>query len=173
MRVLDAACGIGLPGHQLRLGGYKGIIIGTDISPGMVARTLARGAHNSAFVADANEGLTLESGTFDLVVCTGAMELLQHAVVLREFARLLKPAGELWASFQHEEASPHALSSVVSRHLTAHQNVFGVTTAELHAELLAAGLKLIEEERCDAAFYTPRDGSLLPVPYLMVRASIS
>merc|ERR1712100_13086 len=46
VHILDVACGIGLPAHQLRLSGYQGYMAGTDISSGMVERSRERGAYD-------------------------------------------------------------------------------------------------------------------------------
>jgi len=133
--VLDVACGIGLPAHQLRLCGYKGFIAGTDISRGMVDQSRKRRAYDALRVLDANEGLhCFSANSSDLVVCLGAMELLKPEVVLPEFARVLKSGGQLWVSFQLEDPS---LSH--KRHPTAHQNVFGMTNEQITAALEAAG----------------------------------
>merc|ERR1712217_900770 len=171
-RILDAACGIGLPAHQLRLCGYKGHVLGTDISHGMIECTKERGAHDDHLVANANEGLpTVASTSMDLVLCTGALELLDHASVLATFARVLKAGGRAWLSFQLEppqasieiEAANNS-AGATPRHPTAHQNINGLTREEIEQELLDAGLVVEEAERCDNAFYTPspqQDGSLL------------
>merc|ERR1711908_160853 len=99
-RVLDVACGIGLPGHQLRLCGFQGCLIGTDISEGMIDQARRRGAHDALYVANANDGLQeTEASSIDLVLCTGALELLEYDVVLAAFSRILKPAGQAWLSF--------------------------------------------------------------------------
>jgi len=173
--IIDVACGIGLPGHMLRLCGFAGRMIGSDISHGMLAQARQRRVYDRLLEADANRGLGLCCASVDLVICMGAMELLDHASVLREFARILRPHGELWASFQWEGAideNGHAISNP-----TEHQNVRGVTLPELKAELAAAGfdVETARIERSACAFYTPspkQDGSLLPVPYLYVTAAL-
>merc|ERR1712217_25256 len=177
-RILDAACGIGLPAHQLRLCGYKGHVLGTEISQGMIECTKKRGAHDEFLVADANEGLlSVATASMDLVLCTGALELLDHTVVLPAFARVMKLGGCAWLSFQLEV--PHVSTDTDEQlspgagpcHPTAHQNVKGLPRAEIEQELLDVGLVVEEADRCDNALFTPspqQDGSLLPVPYLFV-----
>jgi predicted TPR repeat methyltransferase len=169
-RALDVACGIGLPGHQLRLCGYRGRFVGSDISAGMLEKANERGgAYDSLVVADANKGLGfVAAAEMDLVICTGALELLNHSTVLAEVARVLKPGGQLWASFQHEEAGDATKRPTANP--TAHQNVRGISRQEMVAELNAAGLELASVEQCDDAFYTPSEGELRPVPYLFVVA---
>jgi len=170
-RMLDVACGIGLPGHQLRLCGYQGHLAGTDISEGMITQARKRGAHNLLFVANANEGLPeILSSSIDLVLCTGALELLDHEAVLSAFSRILRVGGQAWISFQLEK-DPVAAAEISERHPTAHQNVRGLTRNEIEEKLAAARLVTDEAECCEEAFYTPspdQDGSLLPVPYLFL-----
>lgn len=170
-RMLDVACGIGLPGHQLRLCGFQGHLVGTDISEGMIKQARQRGAHNMLFVANANEGLPeILSSSIDLVLCTGALELLDHEAVLSAFSRILRVGGQAWISFQLEK-DPVAAAEISERHPTAHQNVRGLTRNEIEEKLAAARLVTDEAECCEEAFYTPspdQDGSLLPVPYLFL-----
>lgn len=175
--VLDVACGIGLPGHVLRLCGFKGRMSGTDISAGMLAQARERPVYDETFVCNANEGLSeVDDASVSLVVCMGAMELLDHGTVLKEFARVLKPTGRLWASFQWEGAVDDAGAAIACP--TAHQNVSGVTLSQLVAELNSAGFDAATAtiERSTCAFYTPspnQDGSVLPVPYLYVSAELA
>lgn len=210
-RVLDIACGIGLQGQVLRLCGFKGELVGSDISSGMVRRVKERGCYNHAYVWDANQssdrtnaanvttasvgeedteviknlseaGDALESifspaqvdvdanlvarqKPYDVVICTGAMELLDHQTVLVQISKMTRPGGELWVSFQLDvgEESP-----------TQHQNVQGVTRNRAIGALREAGFHERSVEACSDAFYTPspaRDGSLLAVPYLFVVAT--
>lgn len=187
-RVLDLACGIGLQGQVLRLCGYKGELVGTDISSGMVRRVKERGCYNHAYVSDANQSLSdsIDAATascalataalgvdtnivdrqkpYDVVICTGAMELLDHQTVLAHISKMTKPGGELWASFQLEMGQDNP---------TQHQNVQGVTRDQALSVLRLAGFRERSVEACSDAFYTPspaRDGTLLAVPYLFVVA---
>ena len=157
---------------MLRLCGFE--IAGTDISSGMLEQARRRRVYDRLFVANANEGLDAPSSV-DLVVCVGAMELLDHGKVLGEFARILKPGGR-WATFQwRARPTTRATRSHIP---TAHQNVEGVTIDQLTAELAAAGFDVgaatIEKTTC--AFLTPspaQDGFVLPVPYLYVSAGLA
>lgn len=164
--VLDVACGTGLPGHTLRLSGCQAHITGTDISAGMVDEAAKRHCYNKLFVGNANNGFgDIVDQSQDLIVCTGAMELLNHTTVLKEFARILDVDGELWVSFQWTGEDGNNTS-------TAHQGVNGITLDTALTELRDAGfaVAVADVEKCPSAFMTPRDGVLLPVPYLFVRA---
>ena len=46
----------------------------------------------------------------------------------------------------------------------------GVSRADMDRKLRDAGLLVCDVEQCDNAFYTPRNGVLVPVPYLFVAA---
>ena len=101
----------------------------------------------------------------------GAMELLDHKVVLSEIARLLKKGGKVWLSFQWE----NSILWKDSHHPTAHQNVYGVSIEECKESLQNVGLSIISIDECRNAFYTPSsemDGTMNPVPYLFVVAEI-
>ena len=162
--VLDVCCGIGLMSHQLRLMRFNGVFTATDISPAMVAHaTSVPGVFDGdSFVCDVNLGLPPAlADSFELVLCLGAMELLNQSDVLRDFARVLKSRGHLWTSFQAEGTA------------TAHQNVFGISENAVRSHLEAAGFHEIVIELCKDAFYTPsalQDGSLVPVPYYFCTA---
>lgn len=164
--VADVACGVGLPGHTLRLCGFEGRVVGCDISQGMVRRTLARGAYDDAVVANANDGLPWLDSSADVVICTGAMELLNQPVVLKEASRVLNPTGELWVSFQWDREN--------GDNPTAHQHVSGRTVHAVESELHRAGFEVVSLDKCEQAFLTPsplKNGELLPVPYLFIVAT--
>ena len=170
-RVLDVACGIGLPSQTTRLCGWQGIFTGTDISPAMVQRAKERGACDDMFVCNMNDGLSqIEDGSYHTVICTGALELMDHGKALPEFCRVLSEGGMLWASFQLDDSS---LTGGLSP--TEHQNVKGISREEAICRLESSGFRVIEDrsEVCLDAFYTPsskQDGSMLPVPYFFVVA---
>ena len=170
LKCIDISCGIGLPSHTLRLCGMTDAhIIGTDISVGMLAQAKRRCVYNNTFECNANTGFhnyLPESGCFDLAICMGAMELLDHQVVLAEIARLLRAGGKVWLSFQWEIHN-------LAQHPTAHQNVYGVSIEQCKAVIDKAGLILVSIDECSDAFYTPSpkmDGTTIPVPYLFVEA---
>ena len=200
-RVLDIACGIGLQGQILRMCGYKGHLVGIDISPGMIERTVARGCYNNALVGNAYEAFHFsnlqqqqqhDDDLFDVVVCTGAMELLvpHEQRALENFASVLKPdVGQLWVSFQLDNSSSTAVDTDTKNNVkrrsgehictvdhcgsTTHQNVFGITEDKAVDLLQKAGFEVLTKEIVDDAFYTPsplQNGTLLPVPYLFIVA---
>lgn len=164
-RFLDIACGVGLMSHTLRLTGVSGHITGVDISEGMLVKARARGCYDALLRANVNETLPVPDRSADVAICTGALELLDINAVLRECERVVRPGGQLWLSFQHDDG--------MTPNPTAHQHVFGVTEADAVRALEARGFRVLEAKVCACAFVTPSpDGAMQAVPYLFVRAEL-
>ncbi|CAA9369874.1 MAG: hypothetical protein AVDCRST_MAG21-619 [uncultured Nocardioidaceae bacterium] len=90
---VDAACGTGRHAEHLVASGHD--VHGFDISPGMleVARAKVPGARFST--ADVTE-LPLADSSVDLVVCALALAHIENlGAVFAEFARILRPGGQL------------------------------------------------------------------------------
>lgn len=51
--VADVACGIGLPGHTLRLCGYRGRLVGLDLSSRMLEKAQRRASYDELQVGRA------------------------------------------------------------------------------------------------------------------------
>ena len=147
--------------------------MGIDISEGMVARARNREVYDEARAVNIHDGLgqVVPKGSMDVVICTGAMELLDHSFVLDEFATVLAPKGRLWVSMQWEGAIDEEGKPMSNP--TRHQNVFGTTREKAGLELATAGFRIVSIEECPSAYRTPSptgDGELLPVPYLFIEA---
>lgn len=103
-RVLDVATGIGEPAvTAARLVGPAGRVVGTDISPGMLAvareRAAELGLGNVEFHEMDAEALDLPESSFDAVLCRfGLMFLPDVDRTLVGIRRLLVPGGRLAAS---------------------------------------------------------------------------
>ena len=96
--LLEIGCGTAI--HLLALAAQFARAIGTDLSPEMVnvARRRAadspRGDRVSIRVDPAEELVTIQDCSIDVVLCVGALEhMLEKARVLRQVHRVLKPAG--------------------------------------------------------------------------------
>lgn len=98
---LDAACGTGRVAQYLQERGHK--VIGVDSSPDMLA--LARTRLPDADFRDGTlELLPVEDASVDVVVTTLALcHVPDLAVVMTEFARVLRPGGDLVISDMHAE----------------------------------------------------------------------
>lgn len=96
--LVEIGCGTGL--HLFPLAGTFRRVIGTDLSPGMVAvavslRQLRPEAGKIALRVDPAESLaTVGDAVADAVLCVGALEhLSDQAAAVRQAARVLKPGG--------------------------------------------------------------------------------
>lgn len=100
--ILDAACGPGKYAEILLARGAK--LTGFDISPKMIELAKERNGDSGAFfVHDLAKPLPmLEDGAFDMVLCALAMHYVPDwTSTVREFHRVLKPAGQLIISMEH------------------------------------------------------------------------
>lgn len=100
--ILDAACGPGKYAEILISQGAK--VTGFDISPRMVAFAKERNKDSGTFfVYDlANPLEVLDNDSFDIVLCALALHYLQDwNSTIKEFYRVLKPAGHLVISIEH------------------------------------------------------------------------
>ncbi|KAJ1568829.1 hypothetical protein HK096_005166 [Nowakowskiella sp. JEL0078] len=165
--VVDICSGIGLPGHTLRLTGFCGHLIGCDISPGMLDKAAQRACFDELYVTDANVSLCVASESADVIVCSGAMELLDIPKVLSLCYQALKPKAELWVSFQWDNGLDKP---------TSHQNVNGLLENTAIDLLKNNGFKVLSVLKCDSAFVTPKPSvdeesfRLVDVPYLFYQA---
>ncbi|HET9358328.1 MAG TPA: methyltransferase domain-containing protein [Vicinamibacterales bacterium] len=99
VRVLDLACGSGLPSLEAaRRVGPAGRVVAGDISPEMVVATRRKAAALGLGNIDVHEldaeHLPFESGSFDAVTCSHGLMFIPDAIgALREMRRVLKPGG--------------------------------------------------------------------------------
>jgi ubiquinone/menaquinone biosynthesis C-methylase UbiE len=162
--ILDQCCGVGLQGQTLRLLGYKGKLIGCDISKGMLTKAYSKGIYNHLFIQDMNEELILYDNYIDIIINLGSMELLDINNVLKSNYRILKNNGILLVSFQWDNGT----------NPTEHQNIKGIKENESVELLEKEGFIVEDIEKCEDAFYTPKPNKekseLIPVPYLFIKA---
>ena len=147
--ILDECCGVGLQGQTLRLLGYKGKLIGFDISEGMLTKAYNRGIYNDLFIQNMNEDLLLYDEYVDMII---------------NLYRVLKKEGIFLVSFQWDNGT----------NPTEHQNIKGIKENDIKKLLEESGFKIEEIQKCENAFYTPKPNSekseLSPVPYIFIRA---
>jgi ubiquinone/menaquinone biosynthesis C-methylase UbiE len=126
-RVLDVPCGNGHNTRRLaRLGAQ---VTGLDASAPIIARDREREEREPLgivyHVADAARMDPLESDSFDLVLCRmGLMDIPDAAGAIREFARVLHPAGRLVALFSHPCFDVPEASDWVSEQMGAETTVW-------------------------------------------------
>jgi ubiquinone/menaquinone biosynthesis C-methylase UbiE len=98
---LDAACGTGRFAEFLAKRGHR--VIGVDSSPDMLARARRRVPEAEFHVAELGR-LPLPDDCVDVIVCALALEHVPRLdPVLAEFARVLRPGGDLVISDIHHE----------------------------------------------------------------------
>ena len=98
--VLDVATGTGRVAMSLlRQAGFRGQLVGLDLSAGMLkqaARNLARYGERVTWIRHDAGHLPFEDGVFDAVACLEALEFLPDPKqTLAEMVRVLKPGGTL------------------------------------------------------------------------------
>ncbi|MFE9630933.1 class I SAM-dependent methyltransferase [Streptomyces sp. NPDC006463] len=97
-RVLDAGCGTGRALAPLRAAvGPTGIVLGADLTPGMLAaaQRAGRAAEGALLLADVAR-LPLRDGALDAVFAAGLIAHLPDPEAnLRELARVVRPGGRL------------------------------------------------------------------------------
>lgn len=98
---LDAACGTGRVAAYLRARGHQ--VIGVDSSPDMLAVARKR-VPDGDFREGVLERLPLRDDSVDVAVCTLALcHVPDLRPVMAEFARVLRPGGDLLISDMHVE----------------------------------------------------------------------
>jgi SAM-dependent methyltransferase len=144
--VLDAACGTGRYAAYLAERGHR--VVGVDGSPEMLHRARAR-VPGAAFLHGDLTHLPLADRTADIVVCALALvHVPDLGPVLAEFARVLRPGGQLVISDVHREIV--FLGSVVHAPGPGGEPAYAPTyrhsTGDYLRAALAAGLRV---RRCE------------------------
>jgi len=99
---LDAACGTGR--HARRLAELGNQVVGVDGSPEMLEKARASLPH-AVFHEGDLASLPLESASFDLVVCSLALEHVADLIAgIAELSRVLRPGGRMVLSDLHPTA---------------------------------------------------------------------
>jgi SAM-dependent methyltransferase len=97
---LDAACGTGRFAEFLATRGHR--VIGVDSSPDMLAHARRRVPDGEFHVGELDR-LPLPDDSVDIIVCALALEHVPLQPVFAEFARVLRPGGDLVISDLHYE----------------------------------------------------------------------
>jgi ubiquinone/menaquinone biosynthesis C-methylase UbiE len=96
---LDAACGTARQTEVLARLGHR--VVGVDATPEMLERARER-VPSAEFRSGLLTGLPVESGSFDLVVCSLALTHLQDpSLAIRELARVVQARGRVVISDVH------------------------------------------------------------------------
>lgn len=148
--LLDAGCGTGLVGSQLKALGY-GTVDGVDLSDGMLAEAAKTGAYRHLATADLTQRLQFPDASYDGVTCVGTLTLGHVGPqALDELARVTRPGGfvvatildDIWSMAGYdkhvERMEQNGAVHVVSKELEPYRAGAGVEARTL--VLRVAGL---------------------------------
>ena len=114
--VLDVGCGTGLAGRALRAGGYRGRLVGLDISTASLRQAEESGVYDELRPTDLTQPLPLADDAVDAVVCVGVMTYLPDVeAVWREFARVVRTPGHVVLTQREDLWGPRRCQEVVDR----------------------------------------------------------
>jgi len=134
---LDAACGTGRFAEFLATRGHQ--VIGVDSSPDMLAYARRRVPDGEFHVGELDR-LPLPDDSADVIVCALALEHVPLQPVLAEFARVLRPGGDLVISDMHHEQVTRG--SVMSARGPAGEPCIATTYRHQLGDYLRAALSL-------------------------------
>jgi ubiquinone/menaquinone biosynthesis C-methylase UbiE len=157
---LDAACGTGRFAEFLARRGHQ--VIGVDSSPDMLARARRR-VPGGEFRVGELDRLPLPDDSADVIVCALALAHVPRLQpVLAEFARALRPGGDLVISDVHHERV--TLGSVIKARGPGGEPRIAATYRHQLGDYLRAALSLgLQVKRCEEPAATGT-GAPLPVP---------
>jgi ubiquinone/menaquinone biosynthesis C-methylase UbiE len=134
---LDAACGTGRFADFLARRGHR--VIGVDSSPDMLAYARRRVPDGEFHVGELDR-LPLPDDSVDVIVCALALEHVHLQPVFAEFARVLRPGGDLVISDVHHEQITRG--SVMTTRGPAGQPWIAATCRHQLGDYLRAALSL-------------------------------
>jgi SAM-dependent methyltransferase len=154
---LDAACGTGRFAEFLAQRGHR--VIGVDSSPDMLAHARRRVPEGEFHLAELDR-LPLADDSVDVIVCALALVHVPHLhPVLAEFARVLRPGGDLVISDLHHELVTRG--SVIKARGPAGEPCIVATYRHRVGGYLRAALSLgLQVRRCEEPGTAPPDGPL-------------
>jgi len=157
---LDAACGTGRFAEFLANCGHQ--VIGVDSSPGMLAHARRRVPDGEFHVAEL-EQLPLPDDAVDVITCALALvHVPRLEPVLAEFARVLRPGGDLVISDIHHELVTRG--SVITARGPAGEPCIVATYRHQLGDYLRPALSLgFQVKRCEEPS-SPRPAVPLPEP---------
>jgi SAM-dependent methyltransferase len=157
---LDAACGTGRFAEFLARRGHQ--VIGVDSSPHMLAHARRRVPGGKFHVAELDQ-LPLADDSADVIVCALALvHVPRLQPVLAEFARVLRPGGDLVISDIHHELVTRG--SAITARGPAGEPCIAATYRHQLGDYLRPALSLgLRVRRCEEPMATGT-GAPLPVP---------
>lgn len=114
--VLDVGCGTGLVGRTLRAKGYRGQLVGLDISEASLQVAQQAGGYDELKPADLQQPLEVSDAGVDVVVCVGVMTYLPDVEgVWREFARVVRSGGLVVVTMREDLWEDRGCQDVINR----------------------------------------------------------
>ena len=92
--ILDAGCGTGLTGVELRRAGFT-TLHGVDISQPSLEAAAKKGVYDSVVRGDLMERLPFADRSFDGAVCVGVLSYITGDILFRELCRVVRRGGTL------------------------------------------------------------------------------
>jgi SAM-dependent methyltransferase len=99
--VLDAGCGTGLTGTELRRAGFE-VVDGVDISAASLQLAEAKGVYRSVVRTDLLQPLPFDTGTFDAAICVGVLSYISGDGLFRELCRVTRSGGAIVLSHRSD-----------------------------------------------------------------------
>jgi SAM-dependent methyltransferase len=99
--VLDAGCGTGLTGSELRRVGFEGVD-GADISAASLQHAATKGMYRALVRTDLLQPLPFETGTFDAAICVGVLSYISGDGLFRELCRVTRSGGAIVLSHRSD-----------------------------------------------------------------------
>ncbi len=154
---LDAACGTGRFAEFLARHGHR--VIGVDSSPDMLAHARRR-VPDGEFRLGELDRLPLPDDSVDVVVCTLALvHVPRLEPVIAEFARVLRPGGDLVISDIHHELVTRG--SVIKARGPAGEPCLAATYRHQLGDYLRPALSLgLQVRRCEELRFAPAAGAV-------------
>jgi ubiquinone/menaquinone biosynthesis C-methylase UbiE len=131
--------GVGTGRNMKALAPHSDVVVGADISPGMMREARAGvGGGVQLLLSDLGEGLPFRDGEFDRVLCLRVLKYIPNwPFALGELARVLKPGGKLIFDIANRRS--------ISRISPERHDVHLVTVGELKEAAGRAGI-IIDDE---------------------------
>lgn len=147
--VLDVSGGTGILAEAMinRFGPFRKMVL-NDPSPGMLeqAKYRLRNIRGIEFTSDFSEKLSFRDDEFSQIVCMNAFRYYEdHATVLKQFRRLLRPGGRLWILSWDRTGYFKVVNRLMTR--LSGQQMNTRTMEEMKELLETAGFTVTHEER--------------------------
>jgi predicted TPR repeat methyltransferase len=99
--ILDAGCGTGLTGSELRRVGFD-TVEGADISATSLQLAAAKGVYRAVICTDLLQPLPFDTGSFDAAMCVGVLSYITGDGLFRELCRVTRSGGAIVLSHRSD-----------------------------------------------------------------------